>query len=96
MFAPGGDDGVDHVVADEIDDDLLQAGGDERAGEAEDDAAFGVGEHHVVDGGGSVQVARRVGHMSHRVYIGHDVVLGDVDVLDGGFKEFGFGFHGTF
>jgi hypothetical protein len=28
----GGDDGVDHVVADEVDEDFLQAGGDERAG----------------------------------------------------------------
>ena len=36
----GGDDGIDHVVADHVDEDLLEAGGDERAGEAEDDAAF--------------------------------------------------------
>ena len=45
----GGDDGVDHVVADEVDDDLFEAGGDEGAGEAENDAAFGVAEHHLVD-----------------------------------------------
>ena len=78
----GGDDGVDHVVADEVDEDLLQAGGDERAGEAEDDAAVGVAEHHVVDGGGAGSVARGVGHVGHGVDQGDDVVLLDVDVLD--------------
>ena len=55
----GGDDGVDHVVADEVDEDLLEAGGDERAGEAEDDAAVGVAEHHVVDVGGAVRCHAR-------------------------------------
>ena len=45
----GGDDGVDHVVAEEVDEELLEASGDEGAGEAEDDAAVGVAEHHVVD-----------------------------------------------
>ena len=79
----GGDDGVDHVVADEVDEDFLQAGGDEGAGEAEDDAAVGVAEHHVVDVGGAAGVARRSRPCGHGIDEGDDVVLRDVDVLDG-------------
>jgi len=77
-----GDDGIDHVVADEVDDDLLQACGDERSGEAEDDAALGVTQHHLVDGGGTGEVARRVGHGVHGIDQCDNVVLLDVDVLD--------------
>ena len=91
----GGDDGVDHVVADEVDEDLLEAGGDERAGEAEDDAAVGVAEHHVVDVGGAVGVTRGVGHVGHGVDQGHDVVLLDVEVLDGALEEFFFCRHSS-
>ena len=91
----GGDDGVDHVVADEVDEDLLQAGGDEGAGEAEDDAAVGVAEHHVVDVGGAGGVTRGVGHVGHGVDEGDDVVLLDVEVLDGAGEEFFFGRHGS-
>ena len=89
----GGDDGVDHVVADEVDEELLQAGGDERAGEAEDDAAVSVAEHHVVDGGGAGGVTRGVGHVAHGVDQGDDVVAGDVEVLDGAGEELFFCGH---
>jgi hypothetical protein len=75
--------------------DLLQAGGDERAGEAQDDAALGVAEHHVVDGGGAGGVTRGVGHVGHRVHQRDDVVGGDIDVLDGGDEEFLFSRHGN-
>ena len=71
----GGDDGVDHVVAEEVDEDLLEAGGDEGAGEAEDDSAVGVAEHHFVDAGGAGGVAGGVGHVGHGVDEGDDVVL---------------------
>ena len=91
----GGDDGVDHVVADEVDEDLLEAGGDEGAGEAEDDAAVGVAEHHVVDVGGAGGITRGVGHVGHRVDDRDDVVLLDVEVLDGRFEEFFFRRHGV-
>ena len=37
---PGADDRVDHVVADHVDEHLLQARADQRAGQAEDDAAL--------------------------------------------------------
>ncbi len=92
----GRDDGVDHVVAHEVDDDLLQAGGDERAGEAEDDAAVGVAEHHLVDGGGAGGVARAEGHRLHGVDQRDNVVLLDVDVLDGLGEEFFFRRHSTY
>ena len=45
------------LLADRVGEDLLEAGADERAGEAEDDAAVLVGEHPVVDVGGPGQVA---------------------------------------
>ena len=89
----GGDDGVDHVVADEVDEDLLEAGGDERAGEAEDDAAVGVAEHHVVDIGGAVGVTRGVGHIAHGIDDWDYVVLLDVEVLDWALEEFFFCRH---
>ena len=75
---------------------FLQAGGDERAGEAEDDAAIGVAEHHVVDVGGAVGVARGVGHVLHGVDERDDVVLLDVEVLDGAVEEFFFCRHGLY
>ena len=89
----GGDDGIDHVVADEVDEDLLQAGGDEGAGEAEDDAAIGVAEHHVVDIGGAGGVTRGVGHVRHCVDDRNDIVLLDVEVLNGRFEKFFFRRH---
>jgi hypothetical protein len=92
----GGDDGVDHVVADEVDQDLLETCGDERAGEAEDDAAVGVVEHHVVDGGCAVGVTRGVGHVLHGIDQRNDVVLLDIEVLDGVGEEFFFRWHGSY
>jgi len=79
----GGDDSVDHVVAYEVDKNLLKAGGDERSGEAEDDAAVGVVEHHLVDVGGAGSVTRTVRHGSHGVDECDNIVLLDVEVLDG-------------
>src|SRR6185437_998095 len=89
----GRDDGIDHVVAHEVDDDLLQARRDERAGEAKDDAAVGIAQHHVINVGRTREIARAVGHRSHRVHQRHNVVLGDVDVLNLVFEEFLFGSH---
>ena len=70
----GADDGVDHVVADQVGEDLLEAGADQRAGQAEDDAAVLVAEHAVVDVGGAGQVAGGEGHVPHGVDQRHDVM----------------------
>src|SRR5256885_1674775 len=82
----GGDDGVDHSVAEQVDEDFFQPGGDERAGQAEDDAAVFVFEHAVVDVGRPGEVARGEGHVLHGFDEGDDVGPGDVDVLDGVFQ----------
>ena len=79
---PGAVDGVDHVVADQVDEHLLQAGRDQRAGEAEDHAALAVGEHPVVDFGGPGQVAGRKRHPAHLPDQRSDVFSLDVDMLD--------------
>ena len=92
----GGDDGVDHVVADHVDEDLLEAGGDHGASDAEDDATFGVAEHHVVDGGCAVGVAGAIGHVLHGVDQRDYVVLLDIDVLDRTVEEFFFIDHGRY
>ena len=89
----GRDNRIDHVVAHQVDDDLLQAGRDQRAGEAKNHAAVGVAQHHVVDVGRTRQIARAVGHRSHRVHQRHNVVLGDVDVLNRLVEEFFFSSH---
>ena len=57
MFAPVLTIAVDHPVADHVDENLLQARADQRAGQAEDDAALAVAEHAVVDLGRAGQVA---------------------------------------
>ena len=90
----GGDDGVHHVVADHVDEDLLQPRGDQRAGQAEDDAALIVAEHPVVDVGGAGGIARSVGHRGHRVDERDDVVGGDINVADRGGEELFFSWHG--
>src|SRR5437667_9528409 len=83
---PCADDGVNHFVAEHVHEDFFQAGGDEGAGEAEDDAAIFVLEHAVVDVGRAGEVAGGEGHVVHGFDQGNDVVFGDVDVLDGGFQ----------
>ncbi len=92
----GRDDGVDHVVAHQVDDNLLQACRDQRSGEAEDDAAIGIAEHHLVDRGGASGIARAEGHRLHGIDEFHNVVLLDVDVLDGLGEEFFFRRHGLY
>src|SRR5258706_9983450 len=79
----GGDDRIDHVIADHVHEDFLEAGADERAGETKDYAALFVLEHAVVDVGGAVQVAGRESHVLHGIDDRDDVLLRDVNVLDG-------------
>jgi hypothetical protein len=83
------------VETDQVDEDLLQAGGDERAGQAQDDAAVGVAQHHVVDAGRAVGVTRRVGQVRHRLHQGDNVVLRDIDMLNGAREKFFFRRHGN-
>src|SRR5207302_8794490 len=45
----GRDDRVDHFVPDKIDNHLFEPGGDERAGEAENDRAILLLQHSVID-----------------------------------------------
>ena len=71
------------ITSDEIDEDLLKAGGNEGAGEAEDDATVVVAEHPLVNGGGSGKVTGTVGHGLHGVDEGDDIVLLNIDVADG-------------
>ena len=79
----GADDGVDHVVADHVDENLLQPRADERPGEAEDHAAFAVAKHAVVNVGGAMKVARAVRHVLHGIDDRDNVVTRDVKMLDG-------------
>ena len=89
----GRDDGVDHVVANEVDEDLLQAGGDKGAREAEDHAAVLIAQHALVDGSRPGEVTGAVGHRLHGVDEGHDVVLLDIDVANGRIQEVVFRRH---
>ena len=60
----GGDDGVDHVVLDHQGDGVLQAGGKQGAGQGQDHAAIGVGQHAVGDVRGRGQVAGLERHVA--------------------------------
>ena len=94
MLAPGAHDAIDHAVADHVDENLFQARADQRAGQAQDDAALLVAEHAVVNVGRPGQVAGAVGHVPHGLDQRHDVVLGDVDVFDRLRQQFFLARHG--
>ena len=72
---------------------FFKPGADQRAGQAEDDAALVVAEHAVVDLGRAGQVAGRKGHVAHGLDQRHHVVPRDVDVLDFLDEQFLFGRH---
>jgi hypothetical protein len=85
----GGDDRIDHIVAQHVHEDFFQPGADERSGQAEDDAALAIAQHAVVNIRGAVQVARGEGHLLHRIDQRDDAaVLGDVEMLDRAVEEF--------
>lgn len=86
----GRDDGVNHVVFEHVDDDLLQPGADKRTGEGEDYGALLVFLHQIDDGGRASQVTRLERHVGHLLDHRHDVVFGDADVLDRLFQVYGF------
>ena len=92
----GGNNGVHHVVADQVDENLLQSGADQRSGEAEDHAALLVAQHALVDGSGPGKITGAVGHGLHGIDQRNDIVLLDVDVLDGGGQKLFFRRHSTF
>ena len=77
-----GNDRIHHVVLDEIDNDLFQAGGKDRAGQAKNDRAIFVAQHHVIDLRGPAEIARRECHLAHRLDEWDDIVFFDVDLLD--------------
>src|SRR6267143_5596550 len=52
-----GNNGIDHIVANEIDDHLFQARGNERPSKAENDGALIVAQHRVVNLRGSAEIA---------------------------------------
>ncbi len=89
----GRDDRVHHVVADELDNNLLHAGGDQGTSQAKDHAALGVAQHHVIQLCRARQVARAERQVGHRVHQGHDVQLRDIDRLDLCCKKFLLGGH---
>ena len=78
----GRDDGVDHVVLDQLEQHLLQAGADERAGETQDDAALGVEEHALVDLRGACGVPGLERHLLHGVDQRNGVEGVEAEVLD--------------
>jgi len=80
---PGRDDGVHHVVADQVGIDLHAAAGRGRTGERQEDRAVLVGQHVVVDAGRPRQIARGERHFRHAVDDRPGVDLGDVDMFDG-------------
>ena len=93
---PGRNHGIDHVVAHQVDKNLFQSGADQRSGEAENHSAILVAQHALVDGSRPGKVTGAVGHGLHGIHQRHDIVLLDVDVLDGRDQEFFFRRHSNF
>ena len=78
----GGDDRVDHVRLHELGIKVHAAAGRGRSGNHQDDRAFGVLEHRVVDLGRAGEIAAGEAHLAHRIDDRAGVELGDVDMLD--------------
>lgn len=78
----GGNNCVDHGVANHVDDDAFQPRTHKRACEAQDDAAVLIRKHPVVNLAGAREVACLERHVVERVDERHRVEGFDVDVLD--------------
>ncbi len=91
----GGNHGIDHVVAQQVDKNLLQSGADQRPGQAENHATILVAQHALVDGSCPGKVTGAVGHGLHRVNQRNNIVLLDVDVPDGGGQKLFFRRHNS-
>src|SRR5690606_6521419 len=83
----GRHDHVDHVVLHHLHDHLLQAGADQRAGQAEHDAAVLVAQHHLVDRRGARRVARLERHVRPGVHQRPGIEGIERDVLDALLEE---------
>jgi len=77
-----GNDGIDHIVSDQVDERLFQPSADQRPGQAQDDAAFLIAQHALVDPGGTRQIAGRVSHVLHGIDESANIVPLDIDVFD--------------
>ncbi len=78
----GGHDHVHHVVPDEVHVYLHAAGGARASREGEDDGAFAVGKHPVVDFRGDGKIAGGKGHLPHGFDKFYRIYGRDVDVLN--------------
>ena len=83
----GGDDHVDHFVANHVDIDLHAACRTGGAGDGENVGAVFLFAHHGEDIGGTGSVAAGEGHAAHGVDELGGVVFLNVDVFDGLFEE---------
>src|SRR5436853_3615666 len=59
----GGNDGVDHVIANEVDHDLFQTGGNEGPGEAENNGALIIAQHCIINLRGPAEIAGGKRHL---------------------------------
>ena len=78
----GGDDAVDHVVAQQFGVKVHAAAGAGRTGNHEEDGAIGVSQHLVVDAGGTGEITRGEAHVGHAVDDRARVEASDVDMFD--------------
>ena len=78
------------LLPNEIDDNVLEARGEKRAGQAKNDRAIFIAQHRVVNLRGASEIARGKRHLAHRFDERDDVVFLDVDVLDNFNKQIGF------
>jgi hypothetical protein len=78
---------IDHVMADQVREHLLQPCADQRAGQAENHRAAIVAQHAVVDVRRPMQIAGAVSHMPHAFHERHHVMSCNVVVLDSFLKK---------
>ena len=76
------DNGIDHPIFNEIDNDLFQTRADQRAGKAHNDRTAFIFDHHIVNFSRAVQVACLKGHVPHGLDHRHGIHLFYVDMLD--------------
>ena len=82
-----GNNRVNHIVLNHIHHNFLHTRGNKRPRNAQNDGAFFIGEHHIVDFARSGHFARSVGHISKGFHQGNHIVFFEVNVFDGVFEK---------
>ena len=73
---------IDHVVPDQVDENLLQPCTDQRTGKAQDDPALFIAQHALINRSCPGKVTGAVRHVLHRIHKRDHIMLLDINMLN--------------